>query len=306
MAWCLRLIPATPKLRFVRYKMPALICSLLCILGSFGLLATKGLNLGIDFRGGLVMEIRVSETAAPLSTLRGLLADPQFGEVSLQDVGLPENGQHTVMIRLQAEEGKQDVVITRVKNLFTQTLATPVEYRKIDYVGPQVGSELLRGGILSLALACTGILLYIWFRFEWQFGVGGILALFHDSVLTMGFFSLTGLEFNLTSVAALLTIIGYSINDSVVIYDRIRENLRRYKKLPLSELLDLSINETLSRTILTGGSTLLALVALAMFGGPVLYSFSLSMLFGVLVGTYSSIYISATVLDFMRFRAVEE
>jgi SecD/SecF fusion protein len=207
-----------------------------------------------------------------------------------------------VLIRLQAsEEQEQAKIIAQVRTILDGAIEG-VEYRKIDYVGPTVGRELIRGGSIAVALAFAAIMLYVWFRFEWQYGVGAILALIHDSVMIIGFFVVTRFEFGLTAIAAILTIVGYSINDSVVIYDRIRENMRRFKKMPAFELLNLSINDTLSRTILTASTTLLASMALAIFGGEVIRGFSAAMVFGVIIGTYSSIYISAPTLIYLNIR----
>ena len=181
----------------------------------------------------------------------------------------------------------------------------PIEYLRVDYVGPQVGGELIRGSFMALIFAMVAMMFYLWFRFEWQYGAGGILALLHDAILTVGFYSVTQIEFNLTSVAAILTVIGYSINDSVVIYDRVRENLRKYKIKPVDEVLNLAVNETLGRTFLTGGTVLMALLGLVIFGGDVLFGFSAAMIFGVIVGTYSSIYVSSTVLIYLNLRRSE-
>lgn len=261
-------------------------------------LVTKGLNFGIDFTGGIVIEAR-TESAANLEKLRGMLSEKEFGGVTLQAFTDPRD----VMIRVQstAEEGQQKIV-EAIKSKLDSEYGEKLEYRKIDYVGAVVGSELIKGSIIAIALSLIAMLIYLWFRFEWQYGVGGIIALFHDAILTIGFYSVTRIEFDLTSVAALLTIIGYSINDSVVIYDRIRENFRKYKSISLSEVINLSVNETLSRTFLTGGTVVLATIALITFGGSVLFGFSAAMLFGVVIGTYSSIYISATILIFFKLK----
>lgn len=294
----LRLIPEQTSIDFIARKWQAFALTGLLLVMSLGAFFAKGLNLGIDFTGGVVVEIRC-EQAVDLSVVRAALGKLPLGEVSLQNTEHPGD----VLIRLQPQPGTdQAVAIAGVKEALERELGDTLEYRKVDYVGPQVGGELAQAGILASILAFLAIMVYVWFRFEWVFGLGAVLALVHDALLTIGFYAVTQLEFNLTSIAAILTIVGYSINDSVVIYDRIRENLRKYKKMPIGELLNLSINETLSRTILTGGTTLLAVLALALLGGEVLASFSWAVLFGVIVGTYSSIYVSATVLDFMRLR----
>lgn len=279
--------------------------SLLITIGSFALLFQKGLNFGIDFAGGIVMEVRTNEPM-PLKELRKTLGKQGLGEVSLQSFG----DSRTVLIRLQ-QQGSGDSVaqkkaVETIKNSLEKSFPQyQMDYRKVDYVGAQVGGELIKSGVLALVLAYAAIMVYMWVRFEWQYGVGAIITLIHDGILTMGFFSLTGLEFNLTSVAALLTIVGYSVNDTVVIYDRIRENLRKYKKMSLDEVINLSTNETLARTIKTVATTFVATLALALWGGEVIKSFSYAMLFGVAFGTYSSIYISAPILIYTRLRKQE-
>jgi preprotein translocase SecF subunit len=207
------------------------------------------------------------------------------------------------MIRIQTKKDEQQaVVVARVKEIISETIDGTVDYRKIDFVGPTVGDELVTAGITATLLAFAAIMAYVWFRFEWQFGVGAILALLHDSIMMVGFFAVTQFEFSLTALAAILTIVGYSINDSVVIYDRIRENMRKYKKMSMEDLLNLSINDTISRTILTVCTTLIAALCLALFGGEVLKGFSWSLVFGLVVGTYSSIYIAAPTLIYLNLR----
>jgi preprotein translocase SecF subunit len=279
--------------------------SIALTLASLGLLFTKGLNLGIDFTGGILMEIHTEETA-DLAKMREVLGRQNYGEISLQNIGDIAAGRD-VMIRIQAAENADQAAITsKVKTLLTQQVSGKIDWRKIDYVGPTVGQELIQSGVLAVLSAFACIMLYVWFRFEWQYGVGAILALVHDSIMIIGFFALTRLEFGLTAIAAILTIIGYSINDSVVIYDRIRENMRRFKKMPIFNLLNLSINDTLSRTVLTASTTLLASLALLIFGGEVIRAFSAAMVFGVIIGTYSSIYISAPTLVYLNLRETTE
>lgn len=278
------------------------IVSIALTLASLGLVMFKGLNLGIDFTGGILMEIH-TEQPASLATLRDTLSHQEFGEVSLQNIG----DSHDIMIRIQVSENDdQAKVIAKVKSLLSENLEGVIDYRKIDYVGPTVGKELINAGITAVLCSFAAIMLYVWFRFEWQYGIGAILALLHDSVMIVGFFAVTRYEFGLTAIAAILTIVGYSINDSVVIYDRIRENMRRYKKMPVFNLINLSINETLSRTILTAGTTLLAAMSLGIFGGEVIEGFSWAMVFGVIVGCYSSIYISAPTLFYLNLRPMPE
>lgn len=300
MAWFpLRFIPDNTKIRFLKHRIAAFACSLLVISGSFGLVATKGLNLGIDFTGGVLIELRTPEPV-DLTQLRSALSSGKFGEVSLQNFG----DEKEILVRLQAGDENQGEIVTQAKQILDEQVKG-IDYRRVEYVGPTVGQELVRAGFMALGLSLVAMMVYIWFRFEWQFGVGGILALMHDAVALLGFYAVMGLDFGLPAIAAILTVVGYSINDSVVIYDRIRENLRRYKKMPLEEVLDVSINETLSRTVLTGGTTLLALIALSVFGGEIVRGFSLAIGFGVIIGTYSSIYISAPVLVYMRVRSDE-
>jgi preprotein translocase subunit SecF len=282
---------------FMRYSMVALCCSVLLMLATVGLLATRGLNLGIDFAGGILLEIHTA-SPADLAQLRAVLNNPEYGAVSLQQFG----NAHDVLIRASGNpQSQQSVTVEAMKQQLVQQVGEGnIEFRRIDYVGATVGSEMLHNGIWALVIAFAAMLCYIWMRFEWQFGVGGLLALFHDAVLTIGFYSLMGYEFGLTAIAALLTVIGYSINDSVVIYDRIRDIVRKSKSKTLSEVIDIALNQTLSRTLLTGVTTLLAAGALGVLGGEAIRSFAFALCFGVLIGTYSSLYISAPVLLYLR------
>ncbi len=293
----IRLFPDKTHFDFMGKRWIGFVLSIALTVLSLGLVATQGLNWGIDFTGGIMMEIR-TPGPADLGAMRGALEGQDLGEVTLQNFGDPSD----VLLRIQAAtNADQAVVVAKVKTL----LAVPVpqaEYRRIDYVGPSVGAELLQNGALAVLLSFASIMLYVWFRFEWQYGLGAILALVHDTIMIIGFFAVTRFEFGLTAIAAVMTIVGYSINDSVVIYDRIRENMRRFKKMPVNELLNLSINETLSRTILTASTTLLASLALALWGGEVIRGFSWAMVFGVVIGTYSSIYISAPALIYLHIR----
>ncbi len=299
MRFPLRFFPQKTNIDFMRVRWLNFIVSLLLVAATIVLLFTKGLNLGIDFSGGLLIELH-SKQEADLGVLRKSLSDGGFGEASLQYFG----DQNSVLIRIQAHEGEEQGKITeQVKQTLGKTLGDDIEYRKIDYVGPTVGQELIQAGYWSVALLMVGIMLYLWFRFEWQFGAGAIVALLHDAVLMIGFYLATGYEFSLTSIAALLTIVGYSVNDSVVIYDRIRENMRKFKQMPMAEIINLSTNETISRTILTVSTTLLASLSLVLFGGEALHGFSMSLVFGLIVGTYSSVYISAPVLILFNVRA---
>ncbi len=272
--------------------------SVICIVGSLVLVFTKGLNFGIDFAGGILIEARMEENV-DVSKVRDLIT------ADIKDVQIQNVDQKDLLIRVAKTDEEQSVVVKKIQEILGSNFSN-VEYRKIDYVGPQVGSELIKKGFMALFMSFAFIMIYIWIRFDWQFGLGGIFALIHDAVLTLGFFSLSGLEFNLTSIASILTIIGYSINDSVVIYDRIRENLRRHKKMDLAELINSSTNSTLSRTVLTSSVTLVSLLALILYGGEALFSFSLSAFVGIVIGTYSSIYISAPILIYLDPRKEEK
>lgn len=295
MRFPIRLIPAGTQVDFAKQRTLAAALSLLLVAASVLLLTLRGLEFGIDFSGGLLMEIQAGEPLE-LGPLRQELTGGELGQVSLQHFG----DARSVLIRAQADESTdQAALIAAIKDKLARVVEGPLDYRRSEFVGPTVGHELIGAGVKALCFAVLAILVYIWFRFEWQFGVGAVVALVHDTLLTLGFYVLAGIEFNLTSIAAILTIIGYSINDTVVIYDRIRENVRRYRKSPLSDIINRSLNETLARTILTAGTTALALVALSVLGGEVIRGFSLAILFGVVVGTYSSIYIAAPVL--LRF-----
>lgn len=266
---------------------------------SFFVLATHGLNWGIDFTGGVLIELR-SDQPADLGKLRASLDSKGMGEVSLQNFG---GDNRNVMIRIQApQDAEQNALVHKAKDLIGVAIPGKIDYRNIEFVGPTVGHELVRSGIMATVFACLAIMAYVWFRFEWQFGIGTLLALVHDTIMVIGFYALSRFDFGLNAVAAVLTIIGYSMNDSVVIYDRIRENMRKYKKMPFNDLLNQSMNETLARTVLTSSTTLLAALALAIFGGEVIRGFSWSLVFGIVVGTYSSIYISAPTLIYLKIR----
>ena len=276
---------------FMKVHKLALFMSIFCIIGSLILVFVRGLNFGIDFAGGILIEARLPKEAN-ISKVREVLT-AQIKDVQIQNID-----QQDFLIRVAKTDEEQLTTVKKIQEILNNNFAE-IEYRKVDYVGPQVGAELIKKGFLALLMSFIFIMIYIWIRFDWQFGFGGIFALIHDAVLTLGFFSISGLEFNLTSIAAILTIIGYSINDSVVIYDRIRENLRRHKKMDLSQLINSSANSTLSRTLVTSGVTLFSIFALMIFGGEVLKSFSAATFFGIIVGTYSSIYISAPILIYL-------
>jgi preprotein translocase subunit SecF len=300
----LRLIPDDTHVPFMRWRVPALIGSVVVVLLSIALAVVVGLNRGIDFEGGILLEVRM-QGPADLSAMRGVLGSGAFGAVQLQEFGQPSD----VLIRIaqpaDATQGGAAAVIERVKEVLGQSFGQGIEYRRAEFVGPKVSEELFWAGVLATLIATAGVLIYLWFRFEWQYGLGAIICLVHDTAATIGFFVILQLQFDLSSVAAILTIIGYSLNDSVVVFDRVRENLRKYKRMPLVELIDKSLNDTLARTVVTGMTTLLALTALATLGGEVIRSFTLAMIFGVVIGTYSSIFIGAPVLIYFKLRTVQ-
>ena len=290
------LVPTGTKIDFMRYRKMAAGSSIAFSILSVVFFLVLGLNYGIDFRGGILMEIR-TQGPADIGELRGRLSSLGLGEVQLQAFG----NETDVLIRIESQPGGEKG-LQRAVSIVKDALGTDLDYRRTETVGPKVGGELIEAGIVAVLLALSAMLLYIWFRFEWQFGVGAVVALTHDVILTIGIFALLGLEFNLSTVAAILTIAGYSINDTVVVYDRVRENLRKYKTMELDALLNLSINDTLSRTLLTSVTTLLALLALFLFGGEVIKGFSFAMIWGVIVGTYSSIWIAVPLLVYMKLK----
>lgn len=288
------LVPPGTHIGFMAPRRIFFAFSAFLVLASIALFVVKGLNYGIDFKGGIMMEVKTPK-AAELAEMRSKLGALGLGDVELQEFGAPDD----VLIRVPRQDGDekaQQAAVDKVKS----ALGTGIEYRRTEVVGPKVSSELFTEGLLAVLAAIVAILAYVWFRFEWQFGVAAIAALTHDVATTIGMFSLLQLEFNLSTVAAALTIAGYSINDTVVVFDRVRENLRKYKTMPLLELFDQSINETLSRTILTSGTTLLALVILYFLGGPVIQDFSFAMIWGIGIGTYSSICVATPMLLYMN------
>ncbi|HZA67228.1 MAG TPA: protein translocase subunit SecF [Geminicoccaceae bacterium] len=296
-----RFVPDRTAIPFLRYEHVGYAVSAVLILLSLVLLPTKGLNFGIDFRGGILVEVRMPGEAADLGAMRATLGGLGLGEVALQEFGQATD----VLIRIERQTGDEEAqlaAVDTVKTALAQAFGEDISYRRVEFVGPKVSGELFWAGAQAVIYALIAILAYIWFRFEWQFGVGAIVALVHDVIATLGIFSLLGLEFNLSTVAALLTIVGYSLNDTVVIYDRVRENLRRYKSMPLRELLDRSLNETLARTVMTSLTTLVALIALFVFGGPVIRGFTFAMIWGVLVGTYSTIFVATPLLLHLNLR----
>ena len=300
----LRIVPEETHLDFIGKRYVAFALSAILIVASVFFISTRGLNFGIDFTGGTVIEINTPEVP-DIAALRTELNGLGLGAISIQEFGEPDD----LLIRLpqqqevnddgDAQEGAIDLVREALDGVYPEE---GVDYRRVEFVGPQVGEELKKQGAMAVLFSLIGILAYVWFRFEWQFGVASIVALIHDSILTIGLFALTQMEFNLSTVAAILMIAGYSINDTVVVFDRIRENLRKYKKKPLGELFNLSVNQMLSRTLMTSLTTLLALVALYVFGGEVIRGFIYALIFGIGIGTYSSIFVAAPLLMFMDIK----
>src|SRR6187401_908723 len=291
----LRIVPDDTKFDFMRFRRISFPVSALLSIVAIFLFFHPGLNLGIDFIGGTLIELQTKTGPADLAKMRTTLTALNLGDVQLQQFGSPDN----VLIRVAQQPGgeqAQQAAVDKVKG----ALGQDIEYRRIEVVGPRVSSELLSYGTIGIIVAIGAILIYLWFRFEWQFALGAMIANVHDLVLTLGFMSLMQVDFDLTSIAALLTILGYSLNDTVVIYDRIRENLRRYKRMSMTDLLNSSVNSTLSRSIITHVTVTLALLALLLFGGHAIHSFVATMIFGVvLVGTYTSVFIAAPILIYL-------
>lgn len=289
----LKLVPDDTNIGFLRWRNIAVGLSVVMILASIALVVIRGLNFGVDFAGGLMMEVRF-EQEARLDELRSTVNSAGAGSASIQTFG----DANTVSIRLPLPPG-DEAAVQRVVAQVQDTIrakSPDASFRSTETVSGKVSGELVNAGAFAILFAMIGISIYIWFRFEWQFGVGALFALLHDVALTMGFFAVTQIEFDLNIVAAILTIVGYSLNDTIVVYDRVRENLRKYRKMGMAELLDLSLNETLPRTIVTSLTMIIALATLVFFGGSVLFGFSITMLLGIIIGTYSSIFIAAPIL----------
>jgi preprotein translocase subunit SecF len=291
----LRIVPDDTKFDFMRFRRISFPLSALMSILAISLYFFHGLNFGIDFKGGTLLEVRETTGPADLAKMRATIAKLGLGEAQLQQFGGPQE----VLIRIAEQPGgdaAQQTAVTKVK----AALGNDIQYRRVEVVGPRVSGELLSYGVIGLGLAILCILIYLWFRFEWQFALGAMIANVHDLVLTIGFMSVTQIDFDLTSIAALLTILGYSLNDTVVIYDRIREMLRRYRKMPMADMLNASVNSTLSRSVITHVTVSLALLALLLFGGEAIRSFTATMMFGVvLVGTYTSVFIAAPILIYL-------
>jgi preprotein translocase subunit SecF len=297
----LEFVPHDTKIDFFGHRLYAFMASLIIIGGSFLCMSFKGLNFGIDFAGGTVIEIQ-TPTDPNIATLREHLNELGLGEVLIQEFG----GNRSLMVRMSQQEGGPEVqkaAIGKVRATLDKEFGDgKVDYRRQEFVGPQVGKELKKAGLMAILIAMSGIMAYIWVRFNWQYGVGAMLALLHDVVGILGLFSLTQMHFDLSTLAAILLVAGYSINETVIIFDRVRETLRKYKKMPMQEIINYSINSTLPRTIMTSGSTLLALSALWLFGGEVIRSFVSALFFGILIGTHSSYFVSSPSLYYLKLR----
>ncbi len=304
----LKLVPDQTNVPFTKWRFIAAVFSVILVAASIGALATLGLNFGVDFKGGVTIEVSDNEPI-DLDTVRNKVQTLGLGDVRVQEIQDFAGGAEGVVVFIEqqaAEEGADEAdkaaeqaqqrASEAVQAALQELLGDGYQLRRADVVGPAVSSDLIRAGVTAVVLAIGMMLLYIWFRFEWQFSVGAILALVHDVVITLGMFAVTRLEFSLAIIAAILTIVGYSMNDTVVVYDRVRENLRKFKKKPLADIIDLSINDTLSRTVMTSVTTLLALIALYVIGGEVLRGFTFAMIWGVLIGTYSSVFVAAPAL----------
>jgi preprotein translocase SecF subunit len=319
-----RIVPEDSEVDFIGKHKAAFLLSLIIVISSVGLVMTKGLNFGIDFTGGMLVEIRYDNPPS-LPDLRTALNDLEMGSVSIQEFGSPND----ILIRFpqQGEGENQKQAETAIKDVLESFAAVPdgaqdaaieaaqnedvnegaeqvagIDYRRFEFVGPQVGKELIQAGILAIIFSIGGILAYVSFRFEWHFGVASIVALTHDAIATVGLFALTQMEFNLATVAAVLMIAGYSINDTVVVFDRVRENLRKFKKQALEKTLNLSLNQTLARTLLTSVTTMIALIALWVFGGEVIRGFVDALIFGIVIGTYSSIFVASPILLYLGLK----
>jgi preprotein translocase subunit SecF len=299
--WLVRHIPVETRYRFMWYRRWAFplsaVLSILSVLAFFAF----GMNTGIDFRGGTLVEMQSRVGPANIVDIRSDANALGFGPVEVQEFGTPQDVAIRVQLQDGGEEAQQEVV-TSLRAAFE----ADYEFRRVEVVGPRVSGELVQSGTLGVVMAILAVLVYLWFRFEWHFAIGAVIATLHDLVLTIGFFAVTQLEFNMTSIAAILTILGYSLNDTVVVYDRIRETLRKYKRVAIGEVLDLAVNATLSRTILTGVTTFLALTALAVLGGEVIKGFAYAMIFGLVIGTYSSIFVAAPILIYLGVRPSAE
>ena len=284
------------KINFSKFFNVANIFSLLAVIISILFLFFKGLNYGVDFKGGTLLEIRIENKNIQIQDVRESLNIPELGDVNVKQFGI----EGDFLIKFEKNANENEKFITDLKNNISKKIASAVNFRRVETVGPKVSGELLKQGVTAIILALSAMLFYIWIRFEWQFSLGSIIALIHDVDITLGIFSILSFEVNLSIVAAVLTIVGYSMNDTVVIFDRIRENLLKYSKLKTNEIADISVNETLSRTIITSLTTLLALFSIFILGGEILKGFSFAMILGVVIGTYSSIFVASPVLNYFK------
>jgi len=283
------------EISFNKFYKPFNILSIVLIISSLGLLMFKGLNYGVDFKGGTLIELRTDQNSANITKIRD-----SFNQMNLGDVSVKNFGNETdFIVKFEKQNSNDPKFIDNLKTKLSSSISS-LDFRRVENVGPKVSAELLQSGIIAIGLSLAAMLFYIWIRFEWQFSLGAIVALFHDVIITLGIFSLFSLEINLSIVAAVLTIVGYSMNDTVVIFDRVRENLRKHADIKIFELTNISINQTLSRTIITSATTLLALLSIFIFGGEILKGFSLAMILGVVFGTYSSIYIANPILVLLK------
>ncbi len=283
------------NINFVSKFKKANIASAIIFIASILFISFKGLNYGIDFKGGTLIELR-TDTSINASSIRDSLNSMNLGDINVKKFG--KEGDY--LIKVEQKNNKKNNLIPEIKKTLSNNLNAEVDFRRVENVGPKVSSELLESSVIAISLALAAMLFYIWVRFEWQFSVGSIIALFHDVIITLGIFSILSLEINLSIIAAVLTIVGYSMNDTVVIYDRIRENLFKYNKISISDIANLSINETLARTIITSVTTLLALFSIYILGGEILRGFSFAMILGVIIGTYSSIFVASPILKFFK------
>ena len=283
------------KIKFSNYFKISNIISILFFLVSILLIFFKGLNYGIDFKGGTLFEVQIKDNNTNITIIRDSLNNLRIGDINVKEFGKSGN----FLIKVEKTEKENSETVPLIKNTLNE-ISNDISFRRVENVGPKVSSELLKSGVISICLALLAMLFYIWIRFEWQFSLGSIVALFHDVIITLGVFSLFSIEINLSIVAAVLTIVGYSMNDTVVIYDRIRENLSKYNNISIIEISDMSVNETLSRTLITSVTTLLALLSIFILGGSILKGFSFAMILGVLIGTYSSIFIASPILKYLK------
>ena len=283
-------------INYSKFFKKAIICSFIAMIVSLFFIFFKGLNYGVDFNGGTLIEIRVSDKNIKIQQIREFFDGNKLGEVNVKQFGK----ENDFLIKFEKNSEEIEKFIFELKKNISKKIGSEVNFRRVESVGPKVSDDLLKQGIIAIVLSFAGIFFYLWIRFEWQFSLGSIIALIHDVIITLGIFSIMSLEVNLSIIAAVLTIIGYSINDTVVIYDRIRENLLKYSKMNTNEIANISINETFSRTIITSGTTLLAVISIFVFGGEILRGFSFAMILGIIIGTYSSIFIASPALNYFK------